>query len=102
MKSNQPDKADHILYRTYYSLMMGDILHKLGFDATAQNKEILHSFHKRVLGYKSISDASQITLSKFLLEVSIYWGERGIFVRSKQTQPLGIEDMPLSECWDLL
>ncbi len=82
--------------------MMADILHKLGHDATPKNKQILHDFHKRVLDYKSIADASQTTLSKFLLEVSIYWAERGIFVRSKEKQPLGIEDMPLSECWDLL
>ena len=102
MKSNQADKADHLLYRTYYSLMASDILHKLGFDATQENKKTLHEFHKRVLGYKSIADVSHETISHFLRDVGIFWAERGIFVRSRATQPWGLEDMPLSELWDVL
>jgi hypothetical protein len=82
--------------------MCQDILHKLGYDATQKNKKILHDFHKRVLEYKSIAGMEQISLSKFLLEVGVYWAERGIFVRTKAIQPIGMEELPLSEIWDLL
>jgi hypothetical protein len=82
--------------------MCQDILHKLGFDATKENKKILHDFHKRVLDYESIAGLEQTPLSHFLLEVGVYWAERGIFVRTKATQPLGMEELPLAEIWDLL
>ena len=101
MNSNQ-NKANHLLYRTYYSLICGDILHKLGFDATKENKKILHDFHKRVLGYKSIADATQESMSHFLRDVGVFWAERGIFVRSRAEQPFGLENLPLSQLWDLL
>lgn len=101
MNSN-PSKADHLLYRVYYSLMASDILHKLGFDATQENKKILHEFHKRVLGYKSIADASHETVSHFLRDVGVFWAERGVFVRSSVNQPFNLQDMPLSELWDVL
>ena len=102
LMNSKQNKADHILYRVYYSLMASDILHRLGFDATQENKKILHEFHKRVLGYKSIADASHETVSHFLRDVGVFWAERGIFVRSKEVQPWGLEDMPLSELWDVL
>jgi hypothetical protein len=104
--------ADHILYRTYHALMMPDILHHLGFDATAKNKDILHKFHKHVLGYKSIAGLTQDQLSVFLFAVCVFWADRGIFVRTKRTQPWGIERMGFSDIievdgrekrvWDLL
>ena len=96
------DSADHILYRVYYSLMAGDILHHLGYDATAKNKEILHKFHKRVLGYKTISALTQEQLSVFLFSVCVFWAERGIFVRTNSRQPWGLQDMELAELWDVL
>ena len=102
MISVSNDIADHILYRTYHSLMMGDILHHLGFDATAKNKEILHKFHKRVLGYKSIAGLTQEQLSVFLFSVCVFWAERGIFVRTNRRQPWGIGDMALADLWDVL
>lgn len=102
LMNSSPNKADHILYRVYYSLIMNDVLHRLGFDATQDNKKILHEFHKRVLGYKSIADASNETVSHFLRDVGVFWAERGIFVRSKESQPWGLEELPLSELWDLL
>lgn len=82
--------------------MMGDVLHKLGYDATNENKFILHDFHKKVLNYKSIAGLSYERLSKFLLEVFVYWAERGIFVRTSKKQDLGIEDQALSKIWDKL
>jgi len=108
MTSQSEDSADHILYRTYYALMMADILHHLGFDATARNKATLHAFHKKMLGYKTISGATHEELSVFLFAVGVFWAERGIFVRSSGRQPWGIENMPLNgsyegkKIWDLL
>ena len=83
-------------------MMLSDALHKLGYDATQENKKIMHDFHKRVLGYKSIADASNETVGHFLRDVSVFWAERGVFIRTKASQPWGMEDMPLSELWDLL
>jgi len=102
MKLKNEDIADPILYRTYWSLMLSDILHKLGYDATQENKSILHGFHKDALGYKSISGLERERLSKFLLEVVVFWGERGIFVRSSRKHEIGIEDKDLADIWDLL
>jgi hypothetical protein len=104
MKSEYEDIADPILYRTYWSIVCADILHRiLGVDATKENKEILHAFHKRVLGYKTIAGRSHATVSKFILEVVIFWeSEFGIFIRTAGKQPLDMQNMPLSKCWDLL
>jgi len=108
MTSQSENTANHLLYRVYYSLMMADILHHLGFDATTGNKEILHSFHKRILGYKTISGMLYEELSVFLFAVGVFWADRGIFVRSSGRQPWGIENMPLNgyyegkRIWDLL
>ena len=103
MNSRDDDIADPILYRTYYSLMMGDILHQIGFDATKDNKAILHGFHKRILGYKTIAGRSHVAVEKFLMEVIAFWeSEFGIFVRTNKKQELGIENKPLSELWEIL
>jgi len=83
--------------------MMGDILHQIGFDATKDNKAILHEFHKRILGYKTIAGRSQVAVEKFLMEVIAFWeSEFGIFVRTNKKQELGIENRPLSELWEIL
>ena len=95
--------ADPILYRTYFGLMCSDILHDLGYDATKENKAILHEFHKRILGYKSISGMPQHILSMFLLEVTIFWATNfGIFVRTSSKQTKGIEWLPFKKVKDLL
>jgi hypothetical protein len=106
MEENDP--ADPKLYRTYWTLCLGDILLHLEYEPTAENKLILHDFHKRVLGYESISNRSQEVVSKFIAEVTIFWADRGIFVRTSGKQPLGIEMMDLFDIykgkriWDLL
>jgi hypothetical protein len=83
--------------------MMNDVLHELGFDATRSNKEILHSFHKRILGYTSISNMSTEILSEFLLEVTVFWATNfGIFVRTSKKQMKGIEWLPLAKVKHLL
>jgi hypothetical protein len=95
--------ADPILYRVYFRLMMQDILHELGFDATKENKAILHEFHKRILNYKTIAGMSQQVVSEFLLEVTVFWATNfGIFVRTSKKQMKGIEWLPLSKVKHLL
>jgi hypothetical protein len=101
-RTKASDKADHILYRTYWSLMLSDILHKLGYDATERNKEILHDFHKRILDYKTIADETQEIVSTFLFEVVCFWSQRGIFVRTNANQEIGIEEKELKDIWGLL
>ena len=107
-KSIQNEIGDPALYRLYWKLVLGDVLYHLGFDATPANKHLLHDFHKRVLGYKTTANRPKEVLSRFITEVTIFWAERGIFVRTSGRQPLGIEMMDLFDIykgkrvWDLL
>ena len=96
------DRDTVILYKVYWGLVCSDALHKLGFDATEENKKILHNHHKKMLGYKTIADLTFEALSMFIMLVSIYWAERGIFVRTSGRQPWGMEDMALKDLWDVL
>ncbi len=97
------DIADPHLYKLYWSLMLNDICHKQGIDATKKNKEAIHEFHKRVLGYETIAGRTQDVVSRFLFEVCVYWSvEKGIFVRTNSNQPYDIERLPLSEVWSVL
>jgi hypothetical protein len=83
--------------------MLSDICHKKGIDATKKNKEELHEFHKKVLGYETISGRSQDVVSRFLFEVTVFWSvEHGIFVRTSAAQPFDIERLPLSQLWGVL
>lgn len=112
LMNSKQNKADHLLYRVYFKLMIPDILYKLGFESTKDNKRILHDFHKRVLGYKSIAGVSDESIGHFLRDVGVFWAERGIFVRTRRNQPVGIELMSFSDVimvdgkskrvWDLL
>jgi len=108
MKPLSEDIADPHLYRLYWKLCLSDILFHLGYEATKENKLMLHEFHKRVLGYKTTSKRSQEAVSAFIRDVTIFWAERGIFVRTSGRQPLWIEKMGLSDIykgkmiWDLL
>jgi hypothetical protein len=97
------DIADPLLYRTYWKLVLGDILFHLGYEATAANKELLHDFHKRVLLYDSTAGRTQEVMSRFITDVTIFWAvEYGIFVRTSKKQPLYIETMDLHDLWDIL
>jgi hypothetical protein len=99
------EKAPVKLYKTYWALMMTDILAKLnpGFPPTQENKEMLHEFHKRVLGYESIAGRSKEYVQNFLFDVCVFWAvEKGIFVRTKAKQPIDIEDRSFLEVIDLL
>ena len=104
----ESESADPVLYRLYWTLQMNDILKFLGYEITAENKKILHEFHKRSLGFDTISGKSNETVSRFLRGVEILWAEQGLFVRSSGRQPEGIENMELSaiykgkRVWDLL
>ena len=103
MKSIQESKdCDPILYRLYFSLMLPDILIFLDSPATKEAKLLLHDFHKRILGYETISGRSHEVVSRFIADVVVLWAERGLFVRTSGRQPNGIQDMDLADCWDLL
>lgn len=86
------NRADHLYYRVYWKLMLEDLCHKLDMDATKENKERLHEFHKKILGYETIAGKSRDYVSLFLFEVALYWAqERGIFVRTNRHQPTDIQ-----------
>ena len=108
IKTND-ESADPHLYKVYWSLMLNDILVKLGeesdciFPPTKGNKEILHNFHKRILGYETIAGRSQEVVSRFIFEVCVFWAtEYGFFIRTSGNQPENIADLPLSEIIHLL
>jgi hypothetical protein len=94
--------ADPLLYRTYWTLCLGDILFYLGYEPTKEAKLLLHEFHKRVLGYDSTANRTQEVVSRFIQDVCIFWAERGIFVRTSGKQPMYIELMDFKDVKDLL
>lgn len=102
MKLDRYDTANPILYRLYWGFMLPDIAHKIGLDATPYVKERLHEIHKKYLKYPSTSGISHELMSLFLFEVCALWACHGIFVRTKEEQPLGIENMELKDVWELL
>lgn len=102
MESSPDNRADSVLYRLYWGLCLNDILFKQNFAVTEENKKMLHEFHKKVLGYKTISNESDEVVSQFIKEVCLFWGERGIFVRTSRKQPRWIEWMALRNIWDIL
>jgi len=99
---NYGEKADPVLWRLYWGYMLPDIAHKIGLDATPYVKNRLHEIHKKYLKYPSTAGSSQERMSKFLFEVCALWACHGIFVRTREDQPLGIEDMELHNVWHLL
>lgn len=102
MESFNQDSEEYRLYKLYWSLCLSDILTKLKLPINKEYKSLLHDYNKKVLGYRTISNESKEVISKFISEVCLYWGERGIFVRTSRRQPKNIEWMPLSTIWDLL
>jgi hypothetical protein len=102
MMSLKNDIADPILYRLYYGLMLPDIAHKIGLDATPYVKKRLHEMHKKYLKYPSTAGVSQETMSQFLFEVCALWACFGIFVRTKEEQPLDILEKSLKDVWKYL
>jgi hypothetical protein len=82
--------------------MLPDIAHKLNLDATPYVKKRLHEIHKKYLKYPSTAGVPQHVMSQFLFEVCALHACHGIFVRTSEKQPLGIENMPLREIWALL
>ena len=94
--------AEPIVYRLYWSIILRDVLFYLGFDSTRKNKQIVHEFHKRVLGYETIAGQSKEIVSTFIPEVLLFWAERGVFIRSNRKQEIGMENQPLSQIWEKL
>jgi len=75
-------------------------------------KERLHEIHKKYLKYNTIAGQPQRVVSQFLFEVCALWACYGVFVRTNEDQPIGIEKMNLYDTveirgnkkrvWDLL
>lgn len=102
MKYKDTEKAHPKLYRLYYGFMLVDLAKKLGLEPTQYVKDRLHEIHKKYLKYPTTSGISHHLMSKFLFEVGALWACHGIFVRTKEEQPLNIEELPLKEIWSLL
>ena len=82
--------------------MLPDICRNKGLPPTNSVKERLHEIHKKHLKYHSIAGQSQRVVSQFLFEVCALWACHGVFVRTKESQPIGIEYMDLADIWNLL
>jgi len=102
MCSQNDDKANPVLWRLYWGYMLPDIAHKLGMDATLYVKNRLHEIHKKYLKYSSTAGSSHERMSKFIFEVCALWACHGMFVRTREDQPLGIEELELKNVWHLL
>lgn len=100
--SPKDDIADPVLYRLYWGFMLPDICRNKGLPPTDEVKKRLHEIHKKYLKYDSIAGKPQWVVSRFLFEVGALWACFGVFVRTKETQPIGIEHMDLADIWDLL
>lgn len=96
------DIADPILYRLYFGFMLPSICKSKGLPVTDYVKKRLHDIHKKALKYDSIAGKPHETVSLFLFEVCALWACFGIFVRTKEEQPIGIENMDLHDVWGLL
>jgi len=96
------ERANPVLWRLYWGYMLPDIAHKIGLDATPYVKNRLHEIHKKYLKYPTTKGVPQEVMSKFIFEVCALWACFGIFVRTRQDQPIGIEYMELAKIWDLL
>jgi len=102
MSSVNDDIANPVLYRLYWGFMLSDICRNKALPPTNMVKERLHEIHKKYLKYNTIAGQSQRVVSQFLFEVCALWACHGVFVRTKEEQPIGIEWMELAEIWDLL
>ena len=94
--------ADPVLYRLYWGFMLPDICRNKGLPSTNMVKERLHEIHKKYLKYNTIANKPHRVVSQFLFEVCALWACYGVFVRTKENQPIGIEHMDLADIWDLL
>ena len=112
MNASNDIHANPILYRLYWGFMLGDICRSKGLPPTSYVKERLHEIHKKHLKYPTTQGISHQRMSQFLFEVCALWACYGVFVRTKESQPIGIEHMGFSDTvningketkvWDLL
>jgi len=101
MTSVRNDIADPILYRLYFGFMLPDICRNKGLPSTDYVKQRLHEIHKKALKYDSIAGKPHSTVSLFLFEVCALWACFGVFVRTREDQPIGIELMGFSDLVEL-
>ena len=112
MSSRDEDIANPVLFRLYWGFILNDICRQKGLPPTDYVKHRLHEIHKKALKYNSIAGASHRRVSQFIFEVVALWACFGMFVRTKEEQPMGIGDMGFSDIvevrgekkrvWDLL
>lgn len=102
MRSRNDDIADPVLYRLYWGFMLPDICRNKGLPDTEEVKQRLHEIHKKYLKYPTIAGQPHHVVSKFLFEVCALWACFGVFVRTREDQPIGIEYMDLKDIWHLL
>jgi len=112
MNASNDIHANHVLYRLYWGFMLPDICRSKGLSSTPYVKERLHEIHKKYLKYPTTQGISHARMSQFLFEVCALWACFGVFVRTKESQPIGIEHMGFSDIvkvdgeekrvWDLL
>ena len=95
-------QADPVLGRLYWGYMLPDILHKLGLDASKEAKERLHEIHKKYLKYPTTAGVSEYVMRQFIFEVCALWACHGLFVRTREDQPIDIEHRELRDVWHLL
>ena len=110
--SPNEQKGNPVLWRLYFGFMLVDICRSKGLPPTPYVKERLHEIHKKYLKYPITRGISHERMSQFLFEVCALWACYGVFVRTKESQPIGIEHMGFSETvkvdgdekrvWDLL
>jgi hypothetical protein len=113
MTSRLPDDiADPVLFKLYWGFMLPDICRNKGLPQTDEVKKRLHEIHKKYLKYPTIAGQPHRVVSRFLFEVCALWACFGVFVRTREEQPIGIENRGFDEIilvngeekrvWDLL
>ena len=100
---NYGEKADSVLYALYWGFLLTDLCYQLHITPTNENKKDLHEKSKEALGYKSIAGLDNEGMRKYLFLFLCEWAvEKGIFIRTSDKMPIGIENYNLSEIWSLL
>jgi hypothetical protein len=103
MSAQGEDRELAKLYRTYWSLILCDILEKLGEAPTRENKLRLHEAHKKIYETDSISGRPFEYVSEFVFTIVAWYAtEMGIFIRTSGKMPENIAEMDLKDCWEYL
>jgi len=87
----------------YWGFIIPDLCRALRIRDTPRNKRKLHEEFKAYLKWPTISNNDDEQIRLFINRVLMVAArEKGIFIRTKSTQPEFIEDYPLGEVWEFL